>query len=101
MAEEAHRSGYSFPYLFDETQAVAKAYGAACTPDFLLFDGNRRLVYRGQFDGSRPGNEVPVTGVDLRLAVDAVLAGRPVRGDQHRSAGCSIKWKRGNSPDYA
>ena len=100
MAKEIAEAGYSFPYLFDETQEVAKAYRAACTPDFFLFDGNRALVYRGQFDGSRPGNGVPVTGVDLRAAVDAVLAGTPVPADQRSSIGCNIKWKPGNAPDY-
>jgi len=100
MAEEAERYGYSFPYLFDETQEVAKAYQAACTPDFFLFDGNLELVYRGQFDGSRPGNGVPVTGEDLRAAVDAVLAGRPAPQEQAPSMGCNIKWKPGNAPEY-
>jgi len=100
MAEEAARQGWAFPYLYDETQAVARAYRAACTPDFFLFDGDRRLVYRGQLDASRPGNGLPVTGADLRAAVDAVLAGRPVAGDQRPSLGCNIKWKPGNEPDY-
>lgn len=100
MAKEIAEAGYSFPYLFDETQEVAKAYRAACTPDLFLFDGSRALVYRGQFDGSRPGNGVPVTGVDLRAAVDAVLAGTPVPADQRSSIGCNIKWKPGNAPDY-
>jgi peroxiredoxin len=98
MAEEAREAGYSFPYLFDETQGVAKAYRAACTPDFFLFDRNRRLAYRGQFDGSRPGSGVPVTGADLRAACDAVLSGRPVPPEQKPSVGCSIKWKAGNEP---
>ena len=89
-----------FPYLYDETQAVARAYRAACTPDFFLFDGGRRLVYRGQLDASRPGNGLPVTGADLRAAVDAVLAGRPVPEDQRPSLGCNIKWKPGNEPEY-
>jgi peroxiredoxin len=101
MVEEAKRAGYTFPYLFDETQAVAKAYRAACTPDFFLFDRQRRLVYRGQFDASRPGNGVPVTGNDLRRAADAVLSGQPVPPDQKPSLGCNIKWKPGNAPDYA
>lgn len=101
MALEVERAGYVFPYLFDESQAVARAYRAACTPDIYVFDGARRLVYRGQFDGSRPGNDVPVTGSDLRAALDAVLAGRPVPPDQRPSIGCNIKWKRGNEPDYA
>jgi peroxiredoxin len=101
MAREAKAAGYTFPYLYDATQAVAQAYRAACTPDFFLFDGARRLVYRGQFDDSRPGNGVPVTGKDLRAALDAVLAGKPVSADQKPSVGCNIKWKPGNEPDYA
>ena len=100
MAEEAARQGWAFPYLYDESQAVAQAYRAACTPDFFLFDGDRRLVYRGQLDASRPGNGLPVTGADLRAAVDAVLAGQPVAEDQRPSLGCNIKWKPGNEPDY-
>jgi peroxiredoxin len=100
MAEEAARHGWSFPYLYDDTQEVAKAYRAACTPDAYLFDGQRRLVYRGQLDDSRPGNGVPVTGADVRAALEAVLAGRPVPEDQRPSVGCSIKWKPGNVPDY-
>ena len=100
MAEEAKRRGYTFPYLYDETQEVAKAYRAACTPDFYVFDGERRLVYRGQMDASRPGSGTPVTGEDLRAALDAVLDGRPVPEDQTPSLGCNIKWKPGNSPDY-
>ncbi len=100
MLEEARSVGYVFPYLVDETQQVARAYGAACTPDFFLFDGERRLVYRGQMDGSRPGNDVPVTGEDLRRALDAVLDGRPAPSDQKPSLGCNIKWKPGNAPDY-
>ena len=99
LAEEAREAGYTFPYLFDETQEVAKAYHAACTPDFFLFDGDRRLVYRGQFDDSRPGNGRPVTGADLRAAIDATLARRPVTEDQVPSVGCSIKWREGNEPD--
>lgn len=94
MAKEARKVGYTFPYLFDESQEVAKAYGAACTPDFFLFDRERKLVYRGQFDDSRPGNNVPVTGSDLRAAADAVLEGRPVPEKQKPSLGCNIKWKR-------
>jgi len=101
MAEESKRVGYIFPYLYDETQAVAKAYRAACTPDFFLFDRARRLVYRGQFDASRPGNSVRVTGRDLRAAADAVLAGRAVAGEQTPGIGCNIKWKPGREPDYA
>lgn len=100
MAEEANTFGYSFPYLYDETQAVAKAYYAACTPDFFLFDADRKLTYRGQFDGSRPGNNIPITGVDLRAAADAVLAGQPAPTDQKPSIGCNIKWKAGNEPHY-
>jgi peroxiredoxin len=100
MREEAARVGYTFPYLFDETQEVAKAYRAACTPDFFLFDRDRRLVYRGQMDGARPGNDVPVTGEDLRAALDAVLRGDPVSEEQFPSLGCNIKWKPGNDPDY-
>ena len=99
MAEEAKTSGYPFPYLYDESQSVAKAYRAACTPDFFLFDADRKLIYRGQFDSSRPGNTIPVTGADLRAAVDAVLAGRPVTADQKPSIGCNIKWKAGSEPD--
>jgi len=100
MRKEKARVSYTFPYLYDETQAVAKAYRAACTPDFFLFDADRRLVYRGQMDDSRPGNGVPVTGKDLRAALDAVLAGRPVPKNQQPSVGCNIKWKPGNAPDY-
>ena len=100
MAEVAKEAGYTFPYLFDETQAVAKAYRAACTPDFFLFDRDQRLAYRGQYDGSRPGNPMPVTGADLRAAIEAVLAGKPAPSEQRPSIGCSIKWKIGNEPDY-
>ena len=100
MAEEIRAVGYSFPYLYDEDQAVAKAYKAACTPDFFLFDRGHKLVYRGQFDESRPGNNVPVTGKDLRAAADAVLAGQPVPAEQKASMGCNIKWRPGNEPDY-
>lgn len=100
MAEEARSAGYVFPYLFDETQAVAKAYRAACTPDFFLFDKDRRLVYRGQFDDSRPSNGLPVTGKDLRAALDAVLAGTTPPPTQTPSLGCNIKWKPGNEPDW-
>lgn len=98
LARVADRLGYRFPVLFDETQEVAAAYRAACTPDFFLFDADRKLVYRGQFDGARPGNDVPVTGEDLRRAIDAVLEGRPVPEEQRPSMGCSIKWKPGNQP---
>jgi len=100
MRDEVKKAGYTFPYLYDETQAVAKAYRAACTPDIFLFDKNQKLVYRGQFDASRPGNGVSVTGKDLRAALDAVLAGGPVPQNQQASMGCNIKWKAGNEPDY-
>ncbi len=100
MAEIA-RAGYSFPYLFDATQRVAHAFGAACTPDFFLYDAQRKLVYRGQFDASRPGNKVAVTGADLRAAADAVLAGKPVAPEQTPSVGCNIKWMPGNEPNAA
>lgn len=98
MVDEVAAAGYTFPYLYDESQATAKAYRAACTPDFFLFDKQRRLVYRGQFDASRPGNGQPVTGKDLRTATDAVLAEKPVNPDQNPSIGCNIKWKAGNAP---
>jgi thiol-disulfide isomerase/thioredoxin len=97
MREEARGVGYTFPYLLDESQAIAKAYRAACTPDFFLFDSTQRLVYRGQFDASRPGNDVPVTGADLRSAADAVLDRAPVPQDQKPSIGCNIKWKKEHS----
>jgi len=100
MAEEVKARGYTFPYLYDETQAVAKAYRAACTPDFYLFDKRRKLVYRGQMDSSRPNSGLPVTGEDLRAALDAVLTGRPLPSNQKPSIGCNIKWKPGNEPDY-
>ena len=100
MKAEVKSAGYLFAYLYDETQAVAKAYRAACTPDIYLFDKDRKLVYRGQFDDSRPGNGIPVTGKDLRAALDAVLAGSPVSPEQKNSIGCNIKWKSGNEPDY-
>ncbi len=100
MVREVAQVGYTFPYVFDESQEVAKAYGAACTPDFFLYDGERRLAYRGQFDGSRPGNGMPVTGDDLRAAVEAVLAGDRPNDEQVPSIGCNIKWKPGNEPDY-
>jgi peroxiredoxin len=100
LAEEAREAGYAFPYLFDETQEVAKAYAAACTPDFFLFDADRALVYRGQLDDSRPRNGLPITGKDLRAAIEAVLSGEPVSDDQRASIGCSIKWRAGNEPAY-
>ena len=100
LKELAERLAWRFPFCFDESQEVAKAYRAACTPDFYLFDAKRRLVYRGQLDESRPGNNKPVTGRDLRAAIDAVLAGRPVDANQKPSIGCSIKWTPGNAPDY-
>ena len=97
MAQEL---GFTFPLCYDESQQTAKAYTAACTPDFFLFDATRRLVYRGQLDASRPGNGIPVTGKDLRAALDAVLAGAPVNPTQQPSMGCNIKWKPGNEPPY-
>jgi peroxiredoxin len=100
MAEFAREKGMTFPYLYNETQDVAKRYRAACTPDFFVFDENRRLVYRGQMDDSRPGSNVPVTGADLRAALDAVLEGEPAPEEQKPSMGCNIKWKPGNEPDY-
>ncbi|AOU96683.1 alkyl hydroperoxide reductase [Acidihalobacter yilgarnensis] len=100
MIDEVEQHGYDFPYLFDERQSVAKAYQAACTPDFFLFDGERKLYYRGQFDDARPGNDVPTTGHDLRAACDALLAGEPASEEQVPSLGCNIKWKPGNEPDY-
>lgn len=100
MRLEARSAGYHFPYLYDETQEVAKAYRAACTPDIYLFDGQKKLVYRGQFDDSRPGNGIQATGEDLRLALDALLTGKPQSPDQRPSLGCNIKWKPGNEPDY-
>jgi peroxiredoxin len=101
MAEKATEWGFTFPYLYDESQAVAKAYTAACTPDLFLFDGSLKLVYRGQLDGSRPKNDVPVTGGDLRAALDALLKGQRIPDDQLPSLGCNIKWKAGNEPAYA
>ena len=100
MPEEVATAGYTFPYLYDASQSVAKAYGAACTPDFFLFDAGRRLVYRGQFDDSRPGDGVAVSGRDLRDACDAGLAGQDVPAEQRPSIGCNIKWKAGNAPSY-
>jgi peroxiredoxin len=101
MKEEARTAGYTFLYLYDEDQEVAKQYRAACTPDFFVFDKDRRLVYRGQMDDSRPNSGRPVTGRDLRAALDAVLAERPVPVDQKPSMGCNIKWKEKNAPEYA
>jgi peroxiredoxin len=98
MRVEAAAAGYVFPYLLDETQQVAKAYDAACTPDFFLFDGARKLIYRGQFDDSRPGGAIPVTGKDLRAAIDAALVNGKVPVEQRPSMGCNIKWKPGNAP---
>ncbi|UCD28888.1 MAG: thioredoxin family protein [Planctomycetota bacterium] len=100
MKEEIAAVDYTFPYLYDETQEVAKAYHAACTPDFFLFDREFKLVYRGQFDSSRPGNDEPVTGADLRYALEAVLNGREIPENQIPSVGCNIKWKPGNEPNY-
>ena len=100
LKEMAQRLRFRFPFCFDAAQEVAKAYKAACTPDFYLFDGQRRLVYRGQLDDSRPGNNKPVTGRELRAAIDAVLAGKSVDPNQKPSIGCSIKWKPGNAPSY-
>lgn len=100
LREMAVGTGFCFPFCYDETQETAKAYAAACTPDFFLYDHERRLVYRGQLDDSRPGNGRPVDGRDLRAALDAVLEGRPVPAEQKPSLGCNIKWRRGNEPDY-
>jgi len=100
MVQEAEQRGYTFPYLYDETQQVAQAYRAACTPDFYVFDKDQRLVYRGQMDSSRPESGIPVTGEDLRAALDAVLAGRTVSESQRPSLGCNIKWAPGNEPEY-
>ncbi|MFO0903953.1 MAG: thioredoxin family protein [Pirellulales bacterium] len=100
MVHEAEQRGYAFPYLFDEDQGVAIAYKAACTPDFFLFDAAHRLVYRGQLDDSRPNSGLPVTGADLRAALDAVLAGQSPAERQRASLGCNIKWKAGNEPEY-
>lgn len=100
MKKEISEAGYTFPYLVDNSQDVAKAFRAACTPDFFLFDRNRQLVYRGQFDDSRPRNNVPLTGSDLRAAVDAVLQGHAPSPEQKPSVGCNIKWKAGNEPEY-
>ena len=100
LAQMATTLGFTFPFCYDERQETAKAYTAACTPDFFLFNAERRLAYRGQLDDSRPGNGKPVTGRDLRAAIDAVLAGRPADSDQKPSIGCNIKWKTGNAPAY-
>jgi peroxiredoxin len=100
MARDAKEYGYPFSYLFDETQQVAKEYHAACTPDFFLFDAEHKLVYRGQFDASRPGNQVAITGSDLRKAVESILSGQPVSSEQRPSIGCNIKWKMGHEPAY-
>ncbi len=100
MKHEAQLRGYTFPYLYDETQSAAKAYRAACTPDFYVFDKDRKLAYRGQMDSSRPDSGIPVTGKDLRAALDAVLGGRQTPEEQKPSIGCNIKWKAGNEPDY-
>jgi len=109
MADEVAQRGYIFPYLYDETQAVAQAYTAACTPDIFLFDADHKLVYRGQFDTSRPRRiesgvydftTTPATGADLRAAVDALLTGQPITDKQYPSTGCNIKWKQGNEPEY-
>lgn len=100
LKQMATELGFNFPLCYDETQEVAKSYTAACTPDFFLFDADLKLVYRGQLDDSRPSNDKPVTGEDLRTAIDTVLAGKPVTGDQKPSIGCNIKWKQGNEPSY-
>lgn len=100
MKEEATTWGYTFPYLYDESQEVAKAYRAACTPDFFLFDAEQKLVYRGQLDGSRPSNNLPVDGRDLRAALDAVIASKKPAAEQTPSIGCNIKWIAGNEPEY-
>ena len=100
MARIARLKGFTFPYLYDESQEVAKAYQAVCTPDFFLFDRERRLAYRGRFDASSPGNRIPVTGADLRAACDALLGGKPLAREQTPSVGCSIKWKAGQEPDW-
>ena len=100
MKVDAETYGYSFPYCFDADQSVAKAYRAACTPDFYLFDADQGLVYRGRFDASRPGNDTPIDGADLRGAIDALLSGEALSSEQYPSMGCNIKWKPGNAPDY-
>ena len=100
MAHDSKAHGYTFAYLIDEQQEVAKAYGAACTPDFFLFDAEQKLVYRGQFDSARPGKDEPVTGTDLSLAIKELVGGKPVSSEQRASMGCNIKWKSGNEPYY-
>ncbi len=100
MAKEIKKFDYTFPYLFDETQEIAKAYRAACTPDFYVFDGDQKLAYRGQFDASRPGNSLPINGADIKNALNSILNGEPVSTDQKPSIGCSIKWRPGNAPEY-
>jgi peroxiredoxin len=100
LREMAESLGFEFPFCFDDSQSTARAYSAACTPDFFLFDAGRKLAYRGQLDDSRPKSDQPVTGRDLRAAIDAVLSGRPAPADQKPSLGCNIKWKPGNEPDY-
>ncbi len=100
LKEMAAELGFEFPFCYDETQKVAQAYTAACTPDFFVFDSDRKLIYRGQLDDSRPGSDRPVTGEDLRAAIDAILADQPISSDQKPSIGCNIKWKPGNEPKY-
>ncbi len=100
LRQMALEAGFSFPVCYDESQETAKAYSAACTPDFFLFDAKRKLVYRGQLDDSRPGNAKPLTGRDLRAALDCLISGRPISVDQKPSLGCNIKWKAGNEPHY-
>ena len=100
MAELARRKGFEFPYLYDQSQQVAAAYAAACTPDFFLFDASHNLVYRGQYDAARPGNEAPVNGKDMKQAVDALISGSAQSNEQIPSVGCNIKWRAGNQPDY-
>lgn len=100
MLLDAKKFSYTFPYLIDEQQQVAHAYGAACTPDFFLFDAQKKLVYRGQFDSARPGNDEPITGKDLSAAIDQLVAGEPITVDQRPSMGCNIKWQPGNAPAY-